>query len=106
MLYGGLQLALWLWLPYPLAWAVRRRAALAIAKGNDLPALFRFSSRGLWAMLFARILATTVGICMAGQVLAEEIAAVALFVQFACVLWMLTVILAGAATTNPSSRSP
>jgi len=105
-LYVGLLLALWLWLPYPLAWAMRRRAAPAIAAGHDLPALFRFSSRGLWAMLIAGTLATVLGICMAGRALAEEIAAVALVVQFACLLWMLAVILAGASTTHPSSRSP
>ncbi len=59
-------LVLWFWLPYPLAWALRRWCARAIVEDKVLPGFAARAQIGLWAMFAAGVLENVATLVDAG----------------------------------------
>lgn len=88
--------AYWLWLPYPVAWALRRCGARAIVAGKELSVVLSYVWLGLWAVLAVELFENTLALFLPGQPSLAWGVTFFFIVKLAILLWIMVVIIAGA----------
>ncbi len=98
--------AFWLWLPYPLAWAVRRCCDRAIDAGLALPAALRRVHLALWGVLGAAVAGNLLAWHLPGHAVLAWAVMVLTAAKLAGLLWALAVFVAGALAGRAGRPSP
>lgn len=86
----------WLWLPYPVAWAIRRWCARAILAGLPLPPAAAKIHVALWLVLFADLLENILTWHLVGNPWLSWPVAVLFAVKLVALTWTALVVVAGA----------
>lgn len=98
--------AYWLWLPYPVAWAVRRWCAKAIAAGSSLPTVASKIHIGLWLVLLSDLLENILTLHHFQSAWLAWFVMLFFVVKLLGFLWIIFVFVAGALSgQRPNARS-
>lgn len=88
--------AYWLWLPYPVAWALRRRVVPAIDAGQALPWGTREVYIALWLLLAADLLDSVFTLALPGHAWLAWVVSLLYVAKLLAFAWVAAVFVAGA----------